>query len=128
MIQAEIEKLFKKPGEKRYDYFVKEVAKNEEVYGLSDEEGWALLGDDADADILPLFPAAELAEAFRVAVGFDEYQVEPLDVNELMDWMDDMVEDNLMIAVFPNPELNGAVVDPQVLKADLQKEFDKEQE
>lgn len=128
MIQAEIEKLFKKPGEKRYDYFVKEVAKNEEVYGLSDEEGWALLGDDADADILPLFPAAELAEAFRVAVGFDEYQVEPLDVNELMDWMDDMVEDNLLIAVFPNPELNGAVVDPQVLKADLQKEFDKEQE
>lgn len=126
--QEDITKLFKKPGEKRYDYFIKKVVENEEVYGLSDEEGWALLGDDSDADILPLFPAPELAEAFRQATGFDEYQVEALDVNELMDWLDDMVKDGLLVAVFPNPELNGAVVEPKRLKADIQKEFDKEVE
>lgn len=126
--QTDISKIFKKPGEKRYDYFLKKVVENEEVYGLADEEGWALLGDDSDADILPLFPAPEFAEAFRQATDFDEYKVEALDVNELMDWLDDMVEDQLLVAVFPNPELNGAVVEPQHLKADLQKEFDKEVE
>lgn len=126
--QENITKLFKKPGEKRYDYFIKKVVENEEVYGLADEEGWALLGDDSDADILPLFPAADLAEAFRQATDFDEYAVEALDVNELMAWFDDMEKDNLLVAVFPNPELNGAVVELKQLKADLQKAFDKEVE
>lgn len=126
--QDEIAKIFKKPGEKRYDYFVKKVVENEEVYGLADEEGWALLGDDSDADILPLFPAAEFAEAFRLASDFEEYAVEALDVSELMDWFDDMEKDNLLVAVFPNPDLNGAVVEPKMLKSDIQKAFDKEVE
>ncbi len=126
--QEDITKLFKKPGEKRYDYFIKKVVENEEVYGLADEEGWALLGDDSDADILPLFPAPEFAEAFRQAADFDEYKVETLDVSELMDWLDDMEKDKLLVAVFPNPGLNGAVVEPKHLKADIQKEFDKEVE
>ena len=126
--QEDITKLFKKTGEKRYDYFIKKVVENEEVYGLADEEGWALLGDDSDADILPLFPAPELAEAFRLATDFDEYAVEALDINELMDWFDDMEKDKLLVAVFPNPDLNGAVVEPKHLKADIQKEFDKEVE
>lgn len=126
--QEEITKFFKKPGEKRYAYFIKQVAETEEVYGLADDEGWALLGDDSDADILPLFPAAEFAEAFRTAMEFEEYRVEALDVAELMDWLDDMENDGLLVAVFPNLELNGAVIDPPLLKADLQKEFDKEVE
>lgn len=126
--QSDIEKIFKRPGEKRYDYFIKKVVENEEVYGLSDDEGWALLGDDTDADILPLFPSEEFAEAFRKAADFDEYQVEALDVNELMAWFDDMEKDGLLVAVFPNPEMNGAVVPPGTIKADLQKAFDKEVE
>ncbi len=126
MTQDEITKLFKKPGEKRYDYFIKKVAETEEVFGLADEEGWALLGDDNEAsDILPLFPSQELAEAFRIAVEFDDNQVEPLDVNELLEWLDDMEEDGLLVAVCPNTELNGAVVEPMQLKADLMKELEK---
>lgn len=122
---ADIEKIFKKPGEKRYDYFVKHVADTEEVFGLADEEGWALLGDDDDADILPLFPYAEMAEAFREAAGFGEYQVEMIDVNELLAWLDDMPADGLMVAVLPNAEFNGAVVEPERLKKDLQAELEK---
>ena len=123
--QQDIARLFKKPGEKRYDYFIKQAAETEEVFGLADDEGWGLLGDDSDADILPLFPAAEFAEAFRLAADFTEYRVEALDINELVEWLEDMEKDGLLIAVFPNPELNGAVVEPKQLRADLQKEFDK---
>ncbi|MCC6410254.1 MAG: DUF2750 domain-containing protein [Saprospiraceae bacterium] len=129
MTQDEINSVFKKPGEKRYSLFIREVVKSEVVYGLSDEEGWALLGDDNDdADIIPLFPGAEYAEAFRIAAEFEEYNVEALDVNELMEWLDEMEEDKLLVAVFPNTEFNGVVVEPSHLKADLQKEFDKEVE
>jgi len=121
----EIAKLFKKPGEKRYDYFIKKVADTEEVFGLGDDDGWAMLGDDDDADIIPVFPHAETAEAFRLAAGFDEYRVDSLDVNELLDWLDDMEEDKMLVAVFPNTDFNGAVVDPAMLKEDLEKELEK---
>jgi hypothetical protein len=128
MNAADIEQVFKRPGEKRYNYFIKAAVENEVVYGLYDDEGWALLGDQDDADILPLFPSPEFAEAFREAADYMEYRVEALDVNELMEWLDEMEEDNMLVVVFPNPELNGAVVKPQHLKADLQTEFDKEVE
>lgn len=122
----EIEKLFKKPGEKRYEYFVKQVADSEAVFGLADDEGWVLLGDDDDnTDILPLFPYAEIAEEFRTKAGFDSEKVEPLDVNELLEWLDDMENDGMLVAVFPNPELNGAVVEPSMLKTDLLAELEK---
>jgi Protein of unknown function (DUF2750) len=126
MSKDDIEKLFKKPGEKRYDYFIKKVAETEEVFGLMDDEGWALLGDDDDEDILPVFPAAEFAEAFRTAADYEEYRVEAIDVTEFVEWLGDMDEDNLLVAVFPNPEFNGAVVEPEHLKKDLLKEFEKE--
>jgi hypothetical protein len=125
MTASEVDKIFKKPGEKRYDYFIKKVAETEEVFGLYDDEGWALLGDESDADILPFFAHAELAEAFRVAAGFEEYRVEQLDANELLEWLDDMVEEGMMVAVMPNPQFNGAVVEPTLLKTDLQTELEK---
>jgi hypothetical protein len=124
--QADLAKFFKKPGEKRYDYFLKQVVENEEVYGLADEEGWALLGDDNDADILPLFPAPEFAEAFRQAQHFLEFQVEAVDVNELLEWLEEMDSEGMMVAAFPNLELQGAVVPALHLKKDLKALFDKE--
>lgn len=124
-MNQDIEKLFKKPGEKRYDIFVKTVADTEEVFGLADEEGWALLGDDEDADIIPFFPSPDTAEAFRTAAGFEEYNVMVIDLNELMEWFDDMETDNMMVAICPNTQFNGAVVEPQKIKTDIQKEIDR---
>jgi hypothetical protein len=122
----EVDKLFKKPGEKRYEYFIKKVADTEEVYGLADEEGWALLGDDDDdVDIIPFFPHAEMAERFRIEGDFDEYSIGVLDVNELLEWLDDMDNEGMMIAVFPNLDFSGVVMPPERLKKDLTDELDK---
>ena len=75
----EIDKLFKKPGEKRYDYFIKSVADTEEVFGLADEEGWLLLGDEDNEeseDILPLFPVPNLPNAFASNTGLKSTALE----------------------------------------------------
>lgn len=122
---ADVEKYFKRPGEKRYEYFVKKVADSEEVFGLADDEGWAMLGDDEDADIIPLFPYAEFAEAFRQAADFQEFKVESIDLNELLEWLDDMENDGMLVAVLPNTQFNGAVVEPSHLKKDLLQELEK---
>lgn len=119
MTASEITAVFKQPGEERLALFIESVAKNKSVYGLSDEEGWALLGDDDDTDILPLFHHADLAEAFRKAAGFEGNEVEEVDMEELLEWLQELDEDGAMIAVCPNTRFEGAIVEPAQLMADL---------
>ena len=70
----------------------------------------------------------EFAEVFREKGGFDEFQVEVLDLNEFMEWLDDFEKEKMKIAVFPTPDFQSAVMTPERLRADFQAEFDKEQE
>ena len=121
MKPTEIANLFKQPGEKRYAYFLAVVADTKQAFGLADAEGWALLGDDDDVDILPLFPNALLAEAFRKAADYGEYQVEKIPWEELLDWLDEMESNRMMVAILPNTRLEGAIVEPLQLKEDLLK-------
>ena len=120
MKPSEIANLFKQPGEKRYAYFLQNVREGKAAFGISDEEGWALLGDDNDQDILPLFPSALLAETFRKAAGYDEYAVEKVEWEDLLEWLDEMETDSMMVAILPNTRFEGAIVEPSMLKNDLQ--------
>lgn len=119
MTTTEINALFKLSGEKRLAHFIETVAKNQSVYGISDEEGWALLGDNDDTDILPLFQDAALAEVFLKAAGFEGHEVEEVAMEELMDWLQELDEDGAMVAVCPNTHFEGAIVEPAQLMTDI---------
>ena len=125
MKPSEIANLFKQPGEKRYAYFLQTVSEDRQAFGISDEEGWALLGDDNDQDILPLFSSALLAEAFRKSAGYEEYRVEKIELEDLLDWLEEMETDHMMVAILPNSRLEGAIVEPLQLKEDLQSRLEK---
>lgn len=126
MTTAEINSTFKIPGEKRLALFIETVARNKRAFTIGDDEGWALLGDDDDTDIVPIFHDADLAEAFRKAANFSDCQVEEIDLPELMAWLDNLTEDNMMVAVCPNPRFEGAIVEPEDLKQDLIKKTDSQ--
>jgi len=126
MTPTEIANIFKQPGEKRLSLFIETVADTKQVYGLSDDEGWALLGDDNDTDIIPLFHDHHLAEAFRKAADFKQYEVEMLEIDELIEWLEEMDEDGLMVAVCPNTRFEGAIVEPDQLKTDLLKKVENQ--
>ena len=119
MTTTEINALFKQSGEKRLAHFIETVVKNQSVYGISDEEGWALLGDNEDTDILPLFQDAALAESFMKAAGFEDHEVEAVEMEELLDWLQELDEDGAMIAVCPNTRFEGAIVEPAQLMTDI---------
>lgn len=121
MTPSEIAAVFKLPGDKRLEQFIASVKGSQTVYGISDDEGWALLGDNDDTDILPLFQAPALAEAFRKAAGFDGYEVEEVEMDELLEWLDDLEADGAMVAVCPNTRFEGPIVEPASLKKDLLK-------
>lgn len=119
MTTTEVTALFKLSGEKRLAHFIETVAKNQSVFGISDEEGWALLGDNDDTDILPLFQDAALAEAFLKAAGFEGHEVEEVEMEELLDWLQELDEDGAMIAVCPNTHYEGAILEPAQLMTDI---------
>jgi hypothetical protein len=121
MTANEIAATFKLQGEQRLAQFVEAVRAGNSAYGISDEEGWALLGDNDDTDILPLFQNAALAEAFRAAAGFEGNEVEEIGMEELLEWLAEMDEDGTLVAVCPNARMEGAVVEPSYLAAELQK-------
>jgi hypothetical protein len=124
----EVNRIFEKSGQGRYRYFIKTVCEEEEVWGLADEEGWLMLEEDTeeDKDVFLVFPEPEFAEAFKVAHGYDDFQVEALDLYEFVDWLDDLAEQKTDVAVFPNLNMECAVMHPDRLKEDFQAVFDEE--
>lgn len=126
MTPTEVANFFKQPGEKRLAKFLEDAAREQYVFGISDDEGWAMLGDNDDTDIIPLFHDHSLAEAFRKAAGFDDCSVEKVPMDELLDWLDEMDEDEMMIAVCPNTRFEGAIVEPSELKTDLIKKVENQ--
>ncbi|MFN0013016.1 MAG: DUF2750 domain-containing protein [Saprospiraceae bacterium] len=130
LTQRQVEEILAKKPESRYKYFIRTSAAHEEVWGLVEgEDGWLLLEDDEDdSDVFAVFPNAEFAEIFREKGGFDEFNVQALDLAEFLEWLSDFEEDKMKIAVFPTPDFQCAVMTPDRLRVDFQTEFDKEQE
>ena len=129
LTQKEITEVLAKKPENRYKYFIKSVMKEEEVWGLADKEGWLMLEDDEDdTDVLAVFPYPEFATIFREKGGFEEFQVEALDLYEFVDWLTDLEEQKMKVAVFPTSDFQSTVLTPDRIKEDFQIEFDKEQE
>jgi Protein of unknown function (DUF2750) len=128
MSQNEINRIFEKTGQSRYRYFIKTVCEEEEVWGLADEEGWLMLEEDVegDNDVFLVFPAPEFAAEFQKKHGYEDFQVEALDLYEFVDWLGEMAENGTQVAVFPNLEMECAILHPNRLKEDFQAEFDKE--
>lgn len=52
MRNSKIDNVINLTASERYDYFIRKVADFEEVWGLKDAEGWALMGSEEQV----LFP------------------------------------------------------------------------
>jgi len=127
LTQKEIAEVLAKKPENRYKYFIKNVMKEEEVWGLADKDGWLMTEvEDDGTDVLMVFPNREFAEIFREKSELTEYQLEVLDLYEFVDWLDDFAEKNMKVGVFPTPDFQCAVMTPDRIKEDFQVEFDKE--
>lgn len=127
LTHTQIQETLARRPESRYKYFIRTVVTEEEVWGLADDEGWLMLEDDEDGtDVIAVFPNAEFAEIFREKGGYEEFKVEPLDLFEFVEWLDDFEVEKMKVGVFPTPDFQCAVLPPGRLRDDFQAEFDKE--
>lgn len=103
MNQKEFEAVIKLPGEKRYEYFIKKVADYEELWGLYND-GWAMIADDNNNEMIPFWPKKEFAEYCAID-DWKGYKAESIDLYEFMDnLLQDMKTDNIKASIFFNNE------------------------
>lgn len=119
----EFEAVSKLEGSKRYEYFIKKVADNEELWGLYND-GWAMVGDDDKNEMIPFWPKKEFAEACCFK-QWDTYNAEPIDLYEFINgWLVDMKKDKLSAAIFYTKDDKGVVANPEKLMEDLNEELE----
>ena len=111
------------PAGDRYGYFVQLTVDSEEAWGLRNPDGWVLAGDE-ERDAFPIWPHPDFATA--CAIGeWEGATPEPIGLDELFEGLLPLLEeDGMALAVFPSPDGDSAVVEPDDLRRDLEAEIE----
>jgi Protein of unknown function (DUF2750) len=109
--------------DENYERFLEEAMATGCVWGLENDEGWALCpaNQNAELDVMPLWSQPEYAQA-HVADEWASYRVVPIALEELLDdWLPGMHEDVLLVGPNWNSDLDGDEIEP----LDLLEDFDE---
>lgn len=114
----ELSRIVALDAEQRYDYFIQAVADLEEIWILTDEEGFVLVSAEEERCI-PVWPHAELAEQW-IEGEWQHCTAKAIDVKTWLDkWTSGLIGDDLAIAVLPDADGPGVVVMPDELAETL---------
>ena len=122
--QKEVEAVLRLPGEKRYQYFIKRAADANKVWGLWND-GWAMGVTDDGQSTIPVWPAAEYAEACKQG-DWEVYKPKPIDLHEFMnEFVPQAAQDGVRISIFDTPSEASVLVNNDELLEDLKEELSK---
>src|SRR5881628_2624617 len=96
--QKEIEAVLALEGPKRYAYWIKKVADQEELWSLWHENGWCLAADAAGNQLVPVWPHSKYAELCAEGpwTGYAPKSI-PVDT-WLSSWIPGMERDRRLVA------------------------------
>lgn len=107
-------------AEKRYQYLLQQVTKNQQIWILVDEDGCVMLNSD-DEDCVPIWPNEAFANAWRTE-EWQTCQLEAISVAKWQSrWTTGLEEDDLYIAIFPDANGEGLIISPYEFDADLRR-------
>ncbi|WP_188150749.1 DUF2750 domain-containing protein [Teredinibacter waterburyi] len=107
--------------EENYRLFIEEALETGCVWGLENDEGWALCpaNSNAELDVMPLWSQPEYAKAHCVE-EWSSYVPVPISLEELLDdWLPGMHEDVLLVGTNWDASLEGLEVEPLDLLEDV---------
>jgi len=123
MNQQEFTTVMQLPGNIRYEYLIKKVVDNEEIWGLFDD-GWVETQDDEGNRMIPFWPRQEFASALAPRVS-KECTPKSIDLYEFFDeWLPEMKRDGIRPSIFWNGT-DSAVLEIDILRRDLELELEK---
>ncbi len=107
-------------AEQRYEYFIKAVADLEQIWILTDDEGFVLVSAE-DERCIPVWPHAELAEQW-IEGEWSNCTAQAVAIDTWLEkWTEGLNGDELSIAVLPDTDGPGVVVTPDELAETLVK-------
>jgi len=122
--QKEVDAVLALSGPRRYDYFIKKVAENEELWGLFND-GWALAGTDEGQEVFPVWPEKVFAE-MCIEKGWDDNKAKPINLFEFMeDLLPELNEDRIIPCIFYLPSDKGVIPSMEQLLEDLRAELQR---
>ena len=72
LTEKEMAAVMAMDGPKRYEYFIKKAVDQQVIWSLWQDDGWAVLADDAGRQFVPVWPHEKYAEAYAVG-GWNGY-------------------------------------------------------
>jgi len=107
--------------EENYQLFIEEALETGCVWGLENDEGWALCpaNSNEELNVMPLWSQPEYAKAHCVE-EWSSYAPVPISLEELLDdWLPGMHEDVLLVGTNWDASLEGLEVEPLDLLEDV---------
>ncbi len=124
LTDKEYQAVIKMAAPERYEYLIKKIADNEDIWSLASDDGWVMLGDGEGHECIPVWPHSRYAEVCAVGSWLTA-NPQPIKLDEWLDrWLPGLENDSRLVAVFPTPVMNAAVISPTQMKNDLLEELE----
>ncbi|UUM29615.1 DUF2750 domain-containing protein [Vibrio japonicus] len=124
LTKEQIETVNKMRDEERFNYCVKEIAKQRKVWILTDEHGCVMLNTE-DEDCVPVWPNEEFANEWATG-EWEHCKAESISTAKWFSrWTYGLQEDELSVVVFPNGNEEGVVLYPDEFEFELKKRANK---
>lgn len=96
------------PADERFEFFLSAVTDAQEVWGLYDDEGWAVAAtDDSETPVFPLWPARAYAQACATE-DWEGFEACAIALDELLDeLLPELEADDVALTLFPTPTGQG---------------------
>ena len=121
----EFESILKLQGAKRYEHLVSRVSDWEAVWGLRGDDGWCAAADGDGHSAFPIWPHPRYAQSCAIG-DWGEGVPTAIAVQAFADeWLPNMAQEGLLIAVFPTPSDAAVFVSPLQLQAALREALDQ---
>ena len=123
MKRIEIEETMKMEPQKRYEYFIKKVVDYEEVWSLSNDEGWVSSKGDDGGLRLNFWPTKEHADLCAVK-EWKGSTAESIELEDFIEnWLPGMKKDGINASIFYNNVDSIALPLKKILE-DIESELD----
>ncbi len=120
LTQQQIDTVNKMRPDERFNYCIKEIAKQRKVWILTDEHGCVMLNTE-DEDCVPVWPNEEFANEWATG-EWEHCKAESISTAKWFSrWTYGLEEDELAIVVFPNSNKEGVVLYPDEFEFELKK-------
>lgn len=107
------------PDNERYEYLINYSADNKEIWLLKAFDGmYAMFEDNNGQEYMPVWPEQKYAEQYA-ADDWDGYVPDKMEAYEFINWMQELKDDKIIIAAFPNSNSRIIPIDPLDIKKHL---------